>query len=70
MVKASQVDNNEYNSYYSNYILPLGETELILGLKQSLNNTISFFNSIPETKLDFAYKEGKWTIKTSTATYY
>ncbi|AXT19977.1 DinB family protein [Flavobacteriaceae bacterium AU392] len=62
-MKASQVGKNEYNDYYSRYITTLGDTELIAGLKDNLSNTLSFLESIPENKLDYAYEEGKWTVK-------
>ena len=62
-MKASQVSKNEYNDYYSRYITTLGDTELIAGLKDNLNTTLSFLESIPNNKLDYAYEEGKWTVK-------
>lgn len=62
-MKASQVDKNEYNDYYSRYITTLGDTELIAGLKDNLRSTLSFLESIPDNKLDYAYEEGKWTVK-------
>ncbi len=63
MVRASEVNSNEYNPYYGNYITSLGETELIQGLKENLEQTVSFFQSIPDSKLDAAYEKGKWTVK-------
>ena len=37
--------------------------ELILGLEDSIINTIDFLKNIDEDKLNFRYAEGKWTIK-------
>ncbi len=62
-MKASQLSIDEYNPYYSNFIISLDETELIGGLQNNLNTTVSFFESIPEAKLNHAYQKGKWTIK-------
>lgn len=57
------LSNNEYNSYYKLYIDKVGELDLVEGLKQNGDAVILFLESLSEEKYDFAYTEGKWTIK-------
>ncbi|WP_033958259.1 DinB family protein [Psychroserpens jangbogonensis] len=58
-----QLNTNEYIAYYQVYIDNAGELDLIEGLKQNGEATISFLESLSEDKYDFAYADGKWTIK-------
>lgn len=53
----------EFNSYYKPYIDLVNELDIVLSLQQSLDETITFFNSIPDNKWLYSYAEGKWTIK-------
>lgn len=62
-MKASQLIDIEYAHFYANYIKKSGNEDLVSGLESSLNNTITFFKSIPENKLEYSYDVGKWTIK-------
>lgn len=54
---------NEYASFYKNYIaLATGNNinEVIANHSRAINE---FYNNLPEEKADYAYAEGKWTIK-------
>jgi len=62
-MKKDQLNTNEYNLYYQTYIDNAGELNLREGLKRNGNVTISFLESLPEEKYDYAYADGKWTIK-------
>lgn len=57
------LNTNEYGSFYQPYIDICGQKELLEELKGSLNDTTSFFFSIPDDKIDYSYEPGKWTIK-------
>lgn len=59
----SDLNPNEYSDYYKSYIDKASNLELLDGLKQSGEDTVSFFKSIPEIKQEYAYDDGKWTIK-------
>ncbi|AWX44365.1 hypothetical protein HME9304_01365 [Flagellimonas maritima] len=60
----NQLNDNEFDSYYSRYINKLKSTvELRKGFKTQSEVLIDFFNSIPEEKLDFRYEKHKWTVK-------
>jgi len=54
---------NEYASFYKNYIA-LATGNNINDVIVNHNRTISkFYSNLPEEKADYAYAEGKWTIK-------
>jgi hypothetical protein len=54
----------EYAPFYANYVaLANTKNSIESGLSAQLESTVSFFNLIPNDKLEFKYAEGKWTIK-------
>ena len=55
--------SNEYPPFFQPYISMVGNMEINRKLKNQLNAIDDFFVDIPEEKRDFAYSEGKWTIK-------
>jgi hypothetical protein len=50
-------------AYYHKYIGQVIEDDLMIALKDQTGNFVRFLESIPENKWDYAYAEGKWTIK-------
>ncbi|QRM90154.1 DUF664 domain-containing protein [Lacinutrix sp. WUR7] len=62
-MKVKDLNPSEYNSYYGTYIGKAGDLSLLDGLNESFNTTLGFFNNLPEDKMEFAYAEGKWSIK-------
>jgi len=62
-MKASELATTEYKSYYQTYISKAGQHKLLDGLELSFNNTLDFYNTLPSEKLEYAYADGKWTIK-------
>ncbi len=60
---SKQLSQNEYNSYYKSYIDNATGIDIVKGLEQNLDNVVSFYMSIPFSKHDYAYAEGKWTVK-------
>ena len=62
-MKASQLLPTEYLPFYGTYIDKAVTLDLIPGLENSFKNTLNFFKSIPENKLEFSYADGKWTVK-------
>lgn len=64
IMNASQVQPNEYASYYANYIHQVSnEYSLIEELEISVHRFIKFVQNIPADKYDYRYVEGKWAIK-------
>lgn len=53
----------KFRAYFSNYINLVKEDDLILALKTNLKETKSIFEAIPLEKENYAYAEGKWTVK-------
>src|SRR5215475_6303077 len=53
----------EYAPGYQHYFDLVTEGDFYNLLKQNANETIAFFEAIPNEKLDYKYGEGKWTIK-------
>ncbi|WP_395043236.1 DinB family protein [Flavobacterium sp.] len=62
-MNASQLKSNEYGEWYKPYIATLNEEILIEELEIALHRFIRFVQDIPIEKHDYAYAEGKWTIK-------
>ncbi|WP_456420414.1 DinB family protein [Lutibacter sp.] len=62
-MNSNQLKENEYSSFYKNYITILGEVNLLDVLNNSLENLINTLKNLPEEKLQYRYEEGKWTIK-------
>lgn len=62
-MNAKQLDQSEYIPYFKNYIDQAGSIELMEGLQEGLEQMSDFFQSIPESKLEYRYAESKWTIK-------
>jgi len=52
-----------YPAYYDNYIPLVKQEEIVLALTQNWKELKEFISTIPEEKENFAYAEGKWTIK-------
>ncbi len=53
----------EYPERFQEEINLVHYSELISGLEQSHQTTLTFLHTIPKEKLLFSYSEGKWTIK-------
>lgn len=60
---SNSLNNSEFHPYYKYYIDNASDTDILKGLKANLKTIITFLNTIPEDKQDYAYTEGKWTIK-------
>ncbi|MCW3078417.1 MAG: hypothetical protein JWO32_3026 [Bacteroidetes bacterium] len=56
-------EKGTYPEYYGNYIPLVSQNNIAEALIQNEDETLSFFIAIPENMGDYAYAEGKWTIK-------
>lgn len=52
----------EYNSFYQRYIDTVGD-DVLSEASDQLEIFPQYLRSIPHDKIDFAYADGKWTIK-------
>ncbi|MBC9796363.1 DinB family protein [Sinomicrobium weinanense] len=57
-----ELQETEYHSYYSNYVLILDETELMEALRNTEEELLTFIKELPEDRLSYRYAEGKWSI--------
>ncbi len=62
-MKTSEIASTEFHSYFKSYVDKVGDVTLKEALDSGWEDTISFFEEIPESKLDFRYEDEKWTIK-------
>lgn len=53
----------EYKDDYENYASLVEETDIVAAMRKQLAEVEMLFASISEEKGEFAYAEGKWTIK-------
>lgn len=53
----------EYAPFYQGYVALIGDDNVLEKLQSSQFKTYNFFLSLPQEKADFAYAEGKWSIK-------
>lgn len=63
MNRANQLQPNEYGEWHKTYLATLKDEILQEELEISLHRFIRFIQDIPLDKHDYAYAEGKWTIK-------
>jgi uncharacterized damage-inducible protein DinB len=56
-------EKGTYPVYYENYIPLVREDSILEALNVNEKEIISFFNSISANKENYAYENGKWTIK-------
>jgi hypothetical protein len=55
--------SNEYAPFYENYIKLASGQPIMRKLKSQLNSIDDFLADIPPAKYDYAYADGKWTVK-------
>lgn len=55
--------SDEFAPFHETYISKVGTQTLLDGLKESGQKTYNFLNTISAEKYNYAYAEGKWTIK-------
>ncbi|WP_299128721.1 DinB family protein [uncultured Winogradskyella sp.] len=60
---SNKIHKEEYNPYYKTYINKATDLDLIKGLKSNLESHTDFYSNIALEKHNYAYAEGKWTIK-------
>jgi hypothetical protein len=56
-------DLKKVPEFYHGYISQVSENDLMDAFKKGTSSFIQFFETIPESKHNYRYTEGKWTIK-------
>ncbi len=60
----NQIEDNEISSFYKNYLSKVDEDkDLVNGFIENAEAFLNMVVEIPDDKLDYAYDEGKWTVK-------
>ena len=53
----------EYPEFYHTYVSKVADKDILVYLKEQLEELVNIFSAIEESKAETAYAEGKWTIK-------
>ncbi len=56
-------NSTDYSLFSAHYVMSVKEDDLNLALNNQQKLLEDFLTSIPESKADYAYAEGKWTVK-------
>ena len=56
-------DLNRVPDYYHRYIAYVQQDDLAFAMQQQQQEVLSLLQSLPAEKWDYAYAEGKWTVK-------
>ena len=59
----TSISKKEYNPFYETYISKVQNSELLKCLEENKLSTLELLNSLAEDTFNYAYEEGKWTIK-------
>ncbi len=62
-MKPSEVCPSEFHPYFKPYMDKVSDIPLLEALELGAKETLSFFESIPQSKMNYRYSEKKWTIK-------
>ena len=54
---------NDYDPFYHNYVMNVQDDDLRAAFEHQSTILDSFLASIPDSKADHAYADGKWTVK-------
>src|SRR5215471_8264081 len=56
-------EKSEYAPSYEGYVSRVPAGDIVAGLGQQLDETLALIRSIPESRGNYRYDEGKWSIK-------
>jgi len=62
-VKSSDLNINEYASYYANYVKQSGSKNILEALQESNEILNTLFSDISEERMNYKYAKDKWSIK-------
>jgi hypothetical protein len=64
-MRISDLRPKEYNPFYANYVKYVGDLSLRSALDESAAELLEYLNHVDDSRTDFAYAPGKWTIAQS-----
>ena len=56
-------DKNEYAEYFQRYTKLVPDNNVVENLANQLNEAMSLYNGLDNSKIDYRYASGKWSIK-------
>lgn len=62
-MQISKPEENEYHKFYAGYVNGVDSSDVLQCIKDQKEEFISFIRAIPDDRYNYAYAEGKWTIK-------
>lgn len=62
-MKILKPEESEYHPFYANYVNSVASSDIVNLLKDQQVEFVRFIRSIPEDRYNYAYAEGKWTVK-------
>ena len=60
---AARPKSSEYAPYYERYVSKVPDGDIVGTLRSQLEETLALIRGIPDSRGDFRYAEGKWSIK-------
>jgi len=60
----NQPDVSEYPQFYAGYVSRVPDGDIVATLRQSREELASALGAVPESKGEYRYAEGKWTVRT------
>lgn len=62
-MQISKPEASEYHEFYAGYIDGVDTADVLQYMRDQKDDFIHFIHSIPDDRYNYAYAEGKWTIK-------
>jgi len=59
----SKPEANEFHGFYAAYVEMVGVQDVLQMLKEQKSDFLQFIKTIPNDRYNYAYAQGKWTIK-------
>lgn len=59
----SKPASSEYHDFYAGYVNQVINEDILSFLQKQNDEVSTFFRQIPEGKINYAYAQGKWTVK-------
>ncbi|MEP3388799.1 MAG: DinB family protein [Reichenbachiella sp.] len=63
MKRISKPNTNEYHKFFAGYVGQIGDHDVLEMIIKQKDEFLKFFKVIPGDRHNYAYAEGKWTIK-------
>ncbi|WP_422359141.1 DinB family protein [Reichenbachiella sp.] len=63
MIQISKPESNEYHYFFAGYVSQVENNDVLEMVKSQKGEFIEFIQAIPDDRYNYAYAEGKWTIK-------